>query len=312
MPPYKGSTLINQTSGTFVFKKLMNPCCLIFGFGYTAKALSPKLIAQGFKVVGTTRTRDKDEQNNLDFKLIQFDSTDTEHYLGLATHLLISIPPTGANGDIVLNKYGELIKKQAPYLKWIGYLSSTGVYGDYEGNWVSETSECIPHTPNGIARLKAEQAWFTFAKKHQLPLHVFRVSGIYGPERNVLKRLMHGKKQSVFKEHQVFSRIHVEDIITTLLASIETPTPLAIYNVSDDEPTPAYVIEHYAAQLLHQQPPPLIPFSEAHLSPMEHEFYANNRRVSNLKIKEELGVALKYPTYKEGLTQIWKTDFALK
>jgi nucleoside-diphosphate-sugar epimerase len=290
----------------------MNPCCLIFGFGYTAKALAPKLLAQGFKVIGTSRTPDEAEQKKLDIKLIELDDTDIENYLSLATHLLICIPPTSTMDEIVLIKYGELIKLQTPYLKWIGYLSSTGVYGNHEGNWVSEESECIPHTPTGITRLKAEQAWFSFAQKHRLPLHVFRLSGIYGAGRNVLERLMHGKKQSVFKEHQVFCRIHVDDIVTSLLASIKLPNPLSIYNVSDDEPAPAHVVDQYAAELLLREPLPLIPFSEAHLSPMEQEFYANNRRVSNLKIKEELGIVLKYPTYKEGLTQIWRTDFALK
>lgn len=286
----------------------MNPYFVIFGFGFTAKVLTPKLIAKGFKVIGTSRTLCKPEQNNLDIKLIDFNSLDMGGHLSLATHLLICIPPISTLSDIVLIKYGELIKKQAPHLKWVGYLSSTGVYGNHEGNWVSEESECIPHTPTGIERLKAEQAWFLFAKEHQLPLHIFRLSGIYGPGRNILERLLQGKKQSIFKENQVFCRIHVEDIATALLASIQLPNPLSIYNVSDDEPAPAHVVDHYAANLIHREPPTLIPFLEAHLSPMEKEFYANNRRVSNLKIKKELHIALKYPTYKEGLTQIWRCD----
>lgn len=288
----------------------MTPYFFIFGFGYTAKALAPKLVTQGFKVIGTYRRPQEQEQYSCGIKLIEFDLIDTENYLSLATHLLICIPPTSTMSDIVLIKYGDLIKKQAPYLQWIGYLSSTGVYGDHQGNWVSEDSACIPHTPTGIARLKAEQAWMRFAQQHQLPLHIFRLSGIYGPGRNVLERLTRGKKQSVFKEHQVFCRIHVDDIVNTLLASIQSPHPLSIYNVSDDEPAPTHLVDNYAASLLHRNPLPLIPFAEAHLSPMEQEFYENNRRVSNIKIKEELHVALNYPTYKEGLTQIWRTDFA--
>jgi nucleoside-diphosphate-sugar epimerase len=290
----------------------MTPFFFIFGFGYTSTALAPRLIAEGFKVIGTSRTKDEQRQNNLGIKLIDFDYPCIENYISLATHLLICIPPTSTLSDRVLIKYGELIKKQAPYLKWLGYLSSTGVYGDHQGNWVSEESKCIPHTPTGITRLKAEQAWFSFAQEHQLPLHIFRLSGIYGPGRNVLERLMQGKKQSVFKKNQVFCRIHVDDIVTTLLASIQAPNPLSIYNVSDDEPAPAHVVENYAANLLHREPLPLILFSEAELSPMEQEFYANNRRVSNLKIKKELNVSLKYPTYREGLTQIWRNDFAQK
>lgn len=290
----------------------MNPCCLIFGFGYVAKALAPMLMAQGFSVIGTSRRTYGVEESTLNTQLIDFDSPDVQNYLGSATHLLICIPPTNAMSDIVLIQYGDLIKKQAPFLKWIGYLSSTGVYGNHEGNWVNEHSKCIPHTSTGITRFKAEQAWFSFAQNHQLALHVFRLSGIYGPRRNALEHLMQGKMQSVFKENQVFCRIHVDDIVATLLASIQSPNPLSIYNVSDDEPTPNYVVDQYACKLLNRDPLPLISFSEAPLSQMEQEFYANNRRVSNTKIKEELGLVLNYPTYKEGLNQIYRSDFANK
>jgi nucleoside-diphosphate-sugar epimerase len=290
----------------------MKPYFFIFGFGYTARTLTSKLISQGFSVIGTSRTPDEQKQNTLNIKLIAFDSPDMENYLSLATHLLICIPPTSTLSDIVFTRYANLIKNQAPYLQWVGYLSSTGVYGNHEGNWVDENSACIPHTSTGIARLKAEQAWFSFAKHHQLALHIFRLSGIYGPQRNVLERLIQGKKQSIFKEDQVFCRVHVDDIVTTIFASIESPNPLSIYNISDDKPAPTHEVDLYAAKLLHRKPLPLVPFIEAHLSRMEQEFYANNRRVSNLKIKEELGVILNYPTYKEGLTQIWNTDFAPK
>lgn len=283
----------------------MSSYFFIFGLGYTAKLLAPALIAQGFQVMGTSRTPQAHAQHDLAIQVIDFNSPDLEHYLSLATHLLICIPPTSTMQDIVFMQYGECIQKQASQLKWIGYLSSTGVYGNHDGNWVNEESPCIPHTSTGIARLKAEQTWFSFAQKQGLPLHVFRLSGIYGPGRNVLERLMQGKKQSVFKKDQVFCRIHVDDIITTLLASIQLPHPLSIYNVSDDEPAPAHEVDQYATMLLQREPLPLIPFARAHLSPMEQEFYANNRRVSNLKMKEELKVVLKYPSYKEGLTQIW-------
>ncbi len=284
----------------------MNPYFLIFGFGYTAQTLAPKLIEQHFQVIGTSRTPEAQQHPHLDITVIDFDYSAIESKISLATHLLICIPPICDLGDTVLIQYAELIKKHAPGLQWIGYLSSTSVYGDHQGDWVNEESECHPHTPTGIARLKAEQAWLSFAKENQLPLHIFRLSGIYGPKRNILCRLLQGKKQSIFKENQVFCRIHVDDIVSTLLASIQLPNPLSIYNVSDDEPTPVHVVDQYAANLLHQEPLPLIPYSEAPLSPMEHEFYANNRRVSNVKIKKELHVALKFPTYKEGLNQIWR------
>lgn len=290
----------------------MNPCFFIFGFGYTAKALAPKLIAQGFRIIGTSRTPSERQENNLDIKLIDFDCPNLENHMSLATHLLICIPPPRTMNDLVLIKFGELIKKQAPYLQWLGYLSSTGVYGDHQGHWVSEETVCIPHTPTAVARLKAERDWFSLAKANKLPLHIFRLSGIYGPKRNAITRLVQGKKQSVVKEGQVFCRIHVEDIVSTLIASIKIPKPLSIYNVSDDEPAPVQTIDYFASSLLHREPIPLIPYSEVVLSPMEEEFYANNRRVSNSKIKKELNINLKYPTYREGLTEIWRNDFALK
>lgn len=290
----------------------MNPCIFMFGFGYTANVLASPLIPQGFKVIGTSRNPDKLQIDHPNVTFVDFNGSALEQGLSKATHLLISIPPTSAGNDVVLTHFSDLIKKHASSLQWIGYLSSTSVYGDHHGDWVDETSPCTPHTPTGIARLNAEQAWLSFAKEYQLPLHVFRLSGIYGPKRNAIERLVQGKKQSVYKSGQVFCRIHVDDIASTLLASINAPNPLSIYNISDDEPAPAHEVDHYAATLLGREPPSLVAFSEAHLSPMEQEFYSNNRRVSNLKIKKELNVSLKYPTFKEGLTQLWKDNYAIK
>lgn len=281
----------------------------IFGFGYTAKNLAPELIARGFEVIGTSRMSDKIQLNSTNLQIIDLNYQSIEENLKQASHILICIPPINGIGDLVLNNYHELIIKQLPYLKWIGYLSSTGVYGDYLGNWVNEESACIPHTASGISRLKAETAWYEFAKAQNLPLHVFRLSGIYGPDRNAISRIIQGKKQSIFKENQVFCRIHIEDIVATLLASIQSPNPLSIYNVADDEPAPMHVVDSYAAKLLKQSPPVLVPYVNAKLSPMEQEFYSNNRRVSNLKIKTELNVHLRYPTYKEGLINIWRNYY---
>jgi nucleoside-diphosphate-sugar epimerase len=284
----------------------MSSYFLIFGYGYTAQSLASKLLLQGVKVIGTTRTPHQLEHENPEVTLIDFNCPNIAEHLSLSTHILVSIPPSSTGSDLVLMNYGNLIKKHAPHLKWMGYLSSTGVYGDHQGNWVDEDSACTPHTPTGIARLKAEQAWLAYAKESQLPLHVFRLSGIYGPRRNVLERLMRGKKHSIYKEGQVFCRIHVEDIVSTLIASIKSPKPLSIYNVSDDEPTPAHIVDNYAASLLNQESLPLIPFTDATLTPMEQEFYSNNRRVSNLKIKQELHVTLNYPSFIEGLTHLWR------
>lgn len=288
---------------------MMKPYFLIFGFGYTAKFLAPQLILQGFKVLGTKRALDSALNNNREVKLIAFNDPKIKDYLRSATHILVSIPPNADLNDLVLIKYADLIKQQAVHLEWLGYLSSTGVYGDHQGKWVNEQTPCNPDTPTGIARLKAEQAWLSYASSNHLPLHIFRLSGIYGPGRNALERLKQGKKYSIFKKDQVFCRIHVEDIVSTLLKSMKAQNPLSIYNLADDEPAAAHIVDAYAASLLHQKPPPLSSFTEIALSPLEQAFYSNNRRVSNEKMKIELKITLSYPSYREGLNKIWRGDF---
>lgn len=291
----------------------MNPIFFIFGFGYTATWLAQKLTSLGFEVVGTTRQENKKLMNHSStIRLIDFDASDIESYLSKATHLLISVPPLEGDGDSVLSSYSQLISRHAEHIKWLGYLSSTGVYGDYQGNWVDEESICIPQSASGILRMEAENAWFAYAKKNQLPLHVFRLAGIYGPQRNPLERLHAGKKYSIYKEGQVFSRIHVDDIASVLLASIKNPHPLSIYNVADDEPAAPHEVDAYASFLLKQPPLPLIAFDQVSLSPKERDFYLSNRRVSNAKIKKELNIVLNYPSFREGLTKIWRDDFEQK
>lgn len=285
----------------------------MFGFGYTAKALAQKLHQLGIESVGTTRHNTKKISSASTEKLIDFNDPEViDDYLSKSKYLLISTPPTPDINDPVLFQYGELIKKHAAHLQWVGYLSSTSVYGDHHGKWVDETSDCNPHCLTGNLRLKAEQAWLSHAKLHQIPLHIFRLAGIYGPDRNPMQRIDAGKKYSIFKEGQVFSRIHVDDIVSVLLASINASNPLSLYNVADDEPAPSHVVDAYASLLLKRTALPLLPIENASLSPMEKDFYSNNRRVSNLKIKQELHVSLQYPSFREGLAQIWKEDFSGK
>lgn len=290
----------------------MTPCFFIFGFGYTANRIAQKLLQLGFNVVGTIRQNKKTMIHSEEITLIDFETANIEHYLSASTHLLISIPPDAKVGDVVLASYSELIKRYAVNIEWLGYLSSTSTYGDHQGNWVDEESICKPKNPAGMLRLKAEKDWFSYAKNNQLPLHIFRLAGIYGPERNVLARIQSGKKYSIFKEGQFFSRIHVDDIVATLIASMNNPHPLTIYNIADDEPASSHEVDAYAAFLLQRLPLPLLPFEEASLSPRELEFYLSNRRVSNLKIKKELNVILQYPSFREGLAQIGREDFVDK
>ncbi|STX50195.1 oxidoreductase (NAD-dependent epimerase/dehydratase) [Legionella busanensis] len=281
-------------------------CYFIFGFGYTAKFLAKELIKRNFKVIGTTRDKQKfltyDTQPN--YSLINYQFDEVSAYLKEATHLLISIPPVPMVGDPVLSDFNNLIKDNRHHLKWLGYLSSTSVYGDHQGDWVDEESVCLAKDTQSTLRLNTEKAWTAFAKQYQLPLHIFRLAGIYGPGRNAISRIKAGKKLSIYKSGQFFSRIHVSDIVSVLLASLEYPKSYSIYNVADDEPTASHIIDAYACNLLKQSPLPLINYEEANLSPFERHFYTNNRRVANAKIKNELKIKLKYPTYQEGLQQL--------
>ena len=288
----------------------MNPSIFIFGFGYTATFFSRKLAQLVFEVVGTTRQPRKNTiTDSSSITLIDFEAPDIEHYLSQSTHLLLSIPPSARVGDLVLSHCADLIKRHAAHIEWLGYLSSTGVYGDHQGKWVDEEAICRPKSSTGTLRLEAEQAWLSFAEKNQLPLHIFRLAGIYGSGRNALERINLGKKFSIFKEGQVFSRVHVEDIVSVLIASLNCIRPLSIYNVADDEPEASHVVDAYAASLLQRSPLPLVRIENALLSPMEQEFYSSNRRVSNLKIKKDLNFVLQYPSFREGLAQIWEQDF---
>ena len=257
------------------------PRLLVFGLGYTASAFVRRLCPD-WKVSATIRGADGPLLPSGEF--------------GGITHILVSIPPDEA-GDPVLDRYSVAIAA-LPGLEWLGYLSTTGVYGTRDGGWVNETSEMRPTSPRAVRRISAEQGW------RALGAHVFRLAGIYGPSRNAFDALHAGTAKRIDAGPHVFSRIHVDDIATVLLASIAKPRPGAVYNVCDDEPAPQEAAVAHAAHLLGIAPPPLVPLAEAALSPMARSFYADNKRVSNALIKRELGVALAYPSYREGLAAI--------
>lgn len=212
-----------------------------------------------------------------------------------ATHLLTSVPPGAA--DPVLAAHGPEIA--ASGLEWVGYLSTTAVYGHHEGAWVDEDTPPAPSTPRGAARLKAEEAWTALG----LPLHIFRLAGIYGPGRGPFEKVRDGTARRIIKPGQVFSRIHVEDIANVLEAALTRPNP-GIYNVCDDDPASPEAILGLAAEMLGLPPPPMVPYEEAEMTDMARSFYAENKRVRNARIKEVLGVDLLYPTYREGLAAI--------
>ncbi|MEQ8268538.1 MAG: SDR family oxidoreductase [Parvibaculum sp.] len=282
-----------------------------FGCGFSAQVFAQRLAARGFEVAGTCRSEDKAVRlraAGIDTYL--FDSgrklEKAEEALADTTHLLISNPPA-EGGDPVLLAHEDVLRALAPKIEWAGYLSTTGVYGDRQGGWVSEETPLDPVAARSDRRAAAEAAWQAFARETGLPLHIFRLSGIYGPGRNQLQGVIDGTAKRIVKEGQIFSRIHVEDIANVLEASMARPNPGAVYNVCDDEPAPAQDVVAYAAELLGRPAPPEIPFEKADLSPMARSFYMASRRVSNARIHEELGVDLRYPTYREGLRALMET-----
>jgi len=288
----------------------MTQTLLSFGHGYSARALAARLIPLGWRVIGTTRSPDKaDAIRATGAEALLWPGENPLPALDAATHLLISAGPTAA-GDPVLTDFGDAIRARAPRLAWVGYLSTTGVYGDRQGGWVDETSPCTPATERGRRRLAAERAWQALHAEAGLALHIFRLAGIYGPGRGPFAKVRDGTARRIVKPGQVFSRIHVEDIATTLAASIARPEPGAVYNLCDDDPAPPEDVIAEAARLLGRPVPPAVPFDEADLTPMARSFYAESKRVSNDRIKRDLGVRLTYPSYREGLAALLAAEDA--
>ena len=276
----------------------MTHTLLSFGHGYSARSLSRILLAQEWRVIGTTRNEDKAVgmmNDRIEPRI--WPGADMAPALNGATHLLISAAPDDA-GDPVLAALHDEIAARAGQFEWVGYLSTTGVYGDHGGDWVDETTPLTPSTKRGIARVQAESAW---AAIPDLPLHIFRLAGIYGPGRGPFAKVRAGTARRIIKADQVFSRTHVADIARVLAASIRNPNPGAAYNVCDNDPAAPQDVIGYAADLLGLPLPPAEDFETAEMSPMARSFYAESKKVRNDRIKNELGVELLYPDYRSGL-----------
>ncbi|UWQ14173.1 SDR family oxidoreductase [Aliiroseovarius sp. M344] len=272
----------------------MDKTLFIFGFGYSARALAA-LLRDDFTIIGTSREPGDD--------VIRWPGSDITGPLSKATHLLISAGPD-TDGDPVLRQVRDDIARIAPQLQWAGYLSTTGVYGDHNGGWVYEETPLSPSTKRGQQRVEAEAAWQTLAAETGLPLHIFRLAGIYGPGRGPFAKVRRGTARRIIKQNQVFSRIHVDDIAQVLAASIANPNPGRVYNVCDDLAAPPEDVLAHAADLLGLPHPPSEDFEMADMTPMARSFYAESKRVRNDRIKDELGVKLLFPTYQDGLAAL--------
>lgn len=276
-----------------------------FGYGYTCDYLAHALqMAGGWQIAGTTRDADKrDFLRGRGIKSYLFDYErplgDPHFILEGTTHLLISTPPDDQGDPTFAQHAQDIINIKS--LEWVGYLSTTGVYGDRDGGTVDENSEIRPNSKRGSRRVRAEQEWYSLFYNYGLPLHVFRLAGIYGPGRSALDSVRAGVARRINKPGQVFNRIHVEDIVQVLLASMAKPNPGAAYNLADDDPVPSWQVITYACEKLGITPPPILPYNEADMAPIARSFYNDNKRVANARIKAELGVQLKYPDYRMGI-----------
>ena len=273
------------------------PRFLTLGHGYSATALAATL--RGWRLSGTTRSGPKAAaMRQAGVEPVDWaDAAAVDRAIAAADGILVSLPPDGI-GDPVLVRHEAALR--AADHAWIGYLSTTGVYGDRQGGWVDEESALEPVNARGRWRRAAERAWVATG----LPVHLFRLAGIYGPGRSAFDRLREGRAQRVVKPGQVFSRIHVDDVAAVLAASMARPDPGRTYNVADDEPAPPQDVIAFAAELLGMPVPPEVPLEAAELTPMARSFYAESKRVRNGRIKAELGVTLAYPDYRAGLRAI--------
>ncbi|WP_341233074.1 SDR family oxidoreductase [uncultured Sulfitobacter sp.] len=276
----------------------MEKTLLSIGHGYSARALAERLVPQGWRIVGTTRSADKADQiAATGVEPVVWPGTDLAALVAGFPNILVSAGP-GPDGDPVLNAVQDDIALAAPNLRWLGYLSTTGVYGDHGGDWVDETTPLSPSTKRGQARVEAEARWQAIP---DLPLHIFRLAGIYGPGRGPFAKVRAGTARRIIKDGQVFSRIHVDDIAQALELSLHSPDPGAIYNLCDDDPAPPQDVIAYAAKLLGVPIPPAVAIEDAEMTPMARSFYAESKKVRNDLIKQALGWTPRYPTYHEGL-----------
>lgn len=277
----------------------------VFGLGYVGEAFAKVLQARGWRVAATARS--PEQVRALAEKGVEpVDPADREamaRALVGVNAILVTAPP-GPDGCPALESIVPALAQAEAFPDWIGYLSTTGVYGDFEGRWVFETSPLKAQSVEGARRVGAERDWQEVGRGMGLTVAVFRLPGIYGPGRSALDRLRAGEGRRIVKPGQVFSRIHVDDIVSGLLASLDRPRAGGVYNLVDDAPAPPQDVMEHAAKLLGAPVPPDLPFNELGLSPATRRFYAENKRVSNARAKAELGWRPRYPTYREGLAAI--------
>ena len=278
----------------------MNKQIIIFGYGYVSKFLLPKLRDLGWQIYCTSRKIHIDKPLKYrNVTLINFLDPNLPSIIKSSNICLSTVPPATEILDPVLNIYSDIISKHS--FEWVGYLSSTSVYGNHNGAWVDEDTACAPTNQKSRMRILAERQWLKLHSQYKLPVHIFRLSGIYGPNRNCLEQINNGKDFTIIKKGQYFSRIHVVDIYIATITSIKHPTSAEIYNVSDDKPAPINVVQQFGASILNKNTLKEIEFENSDLPAQFKDFFYANKKISNKKIKEYLKIKWLYPDYKSGL-----------
>ena len=284
-----------------------------FGFGYVAQHLAKKLKADdpSWEICGTTTDLEKlskMRESGIKAYLYSDDKpfNDPLFILKDVTHILISTPPN-KQGDIVFQSHARDIL-QIDTIQWVGYCSSVSVYGNRDGEWVDESAEIRPTSERGSKRARGESAWLKMRRIAGVPINVFRLSGIYGPKRSALDTVRAGNPRRIDKGGHAFNRIHVDDIVQVMIASMSQPHPGDIYNLADNDPAPSHELITYACQLLGKAPPPMVKYEDIDMAPIARSFYKDNKRVSNQKIKDKLKIILKHGDYRSGLDTIFEEE----
>ena len=277
---------------------------LLYGFGYTASFLAEKYANKNLYIIGTSRNKDKINTNNKFISIIK--DTEIDQFIdqnkNQLTHILLSAPPSDKGDPFFLSHINQISKLK--HLKWIGYLSATNVYGDHNGGYVNEEISTHPLTKKGKNRLKAERQWRDASNQDSLPLHIFRIAGIYGPKRNMIERIKNNKIKNIFKKGQFFSRIHIYDLIKVIYTSMYNPNEITIYNVADDMPSNSSEVIEFICNLTSIKYPKKISYDPMDKEFRNESFYSENKRIDNTLIKKKLGIILDFPTFKEGYKNI--------
>jgi len=283
---------------------------LIFGFGYTAKFMCQKFSKKNWEVFCTSRFKEKAKEiKSLNATPIFFDDEEKiESVLSKNSYILSTAPPENSKDPVVEN-YGHLLKKNSERVKWAGYLSTTSVYGDKKGEWVTEDTELEPNLERSISRVAAENSWIKLGENLLIKTVIFRLAGIYGPGRSLVDRLM--KDEDVYivdKPAHLFNRIHVDDIVGAIEMAISSKSEAKIFNLSDDLPAKQLDVAKFAASLLKRKSPQTVSLESDLVSEMARSFYKEEKKVSNTRLKDELGYKLVFPSFKEGLFSIHKNS----